>query len=68
MEPRVISSTQPQQGECGIRLDQLWQDRDLAITTDFRDVFAECVTSHLGARDVSKVFPGYVYKQRLGFL
>ena len=52
----------------GLDRDQLWQGRDLAITTDFRDVFAECVTSHLGARDVSKVFPGYVYKQRLGFL
>jgi uncharacterized protein (DUF1501 family) len=52
----------------GLRADQLWQGRDLAITTDFRDVFAECVTGHLGARDVSKIFPGYQYKQKLGFI
>ena len=28
----------------GLERDQLWQGRDLAITTDFRDVFAEVVT------------------------
>jgi uncharacterized protein (DUF1501 family) len=52
----------------GLERDQLWQGRDLAITTDFRDVFAEAVTSHLGARDVSKIFPGYAYKGPVGFL
>jgi uncharacterized protein (DUF1501 family) len=52
----------------GLEREQLWQGRDLAITTDFRDVFAECVTSHLGARDISKVFPGYVYKDTIGLL
>jgi uncharacterized protein (DUF1501 family) len=52
----------------GLEREQLWQGRDLAITTDFRDVFAEAVTSHLGARDVSKIFPGYAYKGPVGFL
>jgi uncharacterized protein (DUF1501 family) len=52
----------------GLEREQLWQGRDLAITTDFRDVFAEAVTGHLGARDISKVFPGYTHKQRLGFI
>jgi uncharacterized protein (DUF1501 family) len=52
----------------GLDRDQLYQGRDLAITTDFRDVFAECVTGHLGARDISKVFPGYSYRQKLGFI
>jgi uncharacterized protein (DUF1501 family) len=52
----------------GLEKDQLWEGRDLAITTDFRDVFAEVVTGHLAARDVSSIFPGYVYKQPLGFL
>jgi uncharacterized protein (DUF1501 family) len=52
----------------GLSRDKLYQGRDLAITTDFRDVFAECVTSHLGAKDISKVFPGYTYKQKLGFI
>lgn len=52
----------------GLDTDKLWQGRDLAITTDFRDVFAECVTSHLGARDIAKIFPGYAVKQKLGFI
>jgi uncharacterized protein (DUF1501 family) len=52
----------------GLERDQLWQARDLAITTDFRDVFVESVTSHLGARDTGKIFPGYTPQQRLGFI
>jgi len=52
----------------GLERDQLWQGRDLAITTDFRDVFAECVTGHLGAKDVSAIFPGYQYQRPLGIV
>jgi uncharacterized protein (DUF1501 family) len=52
----------------GLEASQLWQNRDLAITTDFRDVFAEAITTHMGATDISKVFPGYQYKGRVGFL
>ena len=52
----------------GLEREQLWQGRDLAITTDFRDVFAEIVTTHLGATDVSRVFPGYAYKKPIGFM
>ncbi|MEZ5319284.1 MAG: DUF1501 domain-containing protein [Vicinamibacterales bacterium] len=52
----------------GLEREQLWQGRDLAITTDFRDVFAECVTGHLGARDVSQIFPGYNFRPQLGFI
>ncbi len=43
----------------GLEVEQRWQGRDLAITTDFRDVFAEVVTRHLELRDPSAVFPGY---------
>ena len=43
----------------GLEVDQRWQGRDLAITTDFRDVFAEVVTRHLGLADASAIFPGY---------
>jgi uncharacterized protein (DUF1501 family) len=43
----------------GLDARQLWQGRDLAITTDFRDVFAEVVTRHLDLADASAVFPGY---------
>jgi uncharacterized protein (DUF1501 family) len=52
----------------GLQVQQRWEGRDLAITTDFRDVFAEIVTAHLGAKDVSKIFPGYVYKEPVGIL
>jgi uncharacterized protein (DUF1501 family) len=52
----------------GLESSQLWQNRDLAITTDFRDVFAEVVTGHLGAKDLTPIFPGYSYKGKVGFL
>ncbi len=33
--------------------------RDLAVTTDFRDLFAEVLVGHLGTAELSSVFPGY---------
>jgi uncharacterized protein (DUF1501 family) len=33
--------------------------RDVAVTTDFRDLFAELLARHLGAADLSAVFPGF---------
>jgi uncharacterized protein (DUF1501 family) len=38
---------------------QLYQDRDLAVTTDYRSVLGEIISNHLGNRDVDKVFPGF---------
>jgi uncharacterized protein (DUF1501 family) len=43
----------------GLAADRRYEGRDLAITTDFRDVFAEVVTRHLGVADARGVFPGY---------
>ena len=43
----------------GLERDRLFEGRDLAVTTDFRDVFAEVLSSHLGVRDMARVFPGY---------
>ncbi|MCU1384901.1 MAG: hypothetical protein JWL71_3598 [Acidobacteria bacterium] len=43
----------------GLAVDTRYDGRDLAVTTDFRDVFAEVVSKHLGLRDVRQVFPGY---------
>lgn len=43
----------------GLKNDQLNEGRDLAVTTDFRDVFGEAAAKHLGAKDLAKVFPGY---------
>lgn len=54
----------------GLRNDQLNEGRDLAVTTDFRDVFAEVASKHLGVREPDKLFPKYpVSKERFrGFL
>jgi len=45
----------------GLAVDQRYEGRDLAVTTDFRDVFSEVVMRHLGATPATaaKVFPGY---------
>ncbi len=43
----------------GLLPEQRYENRDLAITTDFRDVFGEIVTRHLGVRNTSTIFPGY---------
>jgi len=43
----------------GLAVEQLYERRDLALTTDFRDVLSEAVCSHLGNRQIGKVFPGY---------
>jgi len=43
----------------GLAREQLFEGRDLMLTTDYRDVFAEIAQNHLGARDVNNVFPNY---------
>jgi uncharacterized protein (DUF1501 family) len=43
----------------GLGQSELYEGRDVAVTTDFRDLFGEILTRHLGARDLGKVFPGY---------
>ncbi|HVG24444.1 MAG TPA: DUF1501 domain-containing protein [Thermoanaerobaculia bacterium] len=43
----------------GLGREQLFEGRDLAVTTDFRDVFAEVLSKHLGVREMGRVFPGY---------
>ena len=43
----------------GLGSEQLYENRDLAVTTDFRDVFGELVTKQLGVASLKQVFPGY---------
>ncbi|MEP6922362.1 MAG: DUF1501 domain-containing protein [bacterium] len=43
----------------GLKSEQLYEGRDLALTTDFRDVFGEVARCHLGTSNVQSVFPGY---------
>jgi uncharacterized protein (DUF1501 family) len=43
----------------GLKPAQLNEGRDLALTTDFRDVFGEAAKKHLGTADLAKVFPKF---------
>ncbi len=43
----------------GLASEQLYESRDLALTTDFRDVLGELVYAHLGNRSLNSVFPDY---------
>jgi len=43
----------------GLAKEQLNEDRDLALTTDFRDVLAEVLVGHLGCEKPQAIFPGY---------
>src|SRR5204862_7764452 len=36
-----------------------FEGRDVAVTTDFRDLFAEILARHLGAKDLAAIFPGF---------
>ncbi|MGH9776460.1 MAG: DUF1501 domain-containing protein [Candidatus Acidiferrales bacterium] len=43
----------------GMSEGQLYQGRDLAVTTDFRTVLSEVIYKHLGMKDLNKPFPGF---------
>jgi uncharacterized protein (DUF1501 family) len=43
----------------GLDPDKRFEGRDVAVTTDFRDLFGEILARHLGAGDLAPVFPGY---------
>jgi uncharacterized protein (DUF1501 family) len=54
----------------GLAPEQLYEGRDLALTTDFRAVFSELASKHLGAAQLPKIFPGYggLEREWLGLL
>jgi uncharacterized protein (DUF1501 family) len=47
----------------GLEQEQLYEGRDLALTTDFRSVFSEVASKHLGAKRLDQVFPGFAVDQ-----
>ena len=51
----------------GLRTEQLYLGRYLKHNIDFRNVFGEVLTQHLGNTSLNLVFPGYAY-QPVGFL
>ena len=43
----------------GLDQSQLYEGRDLALTTDFRQVVGEAIAHHMGNKNLPEVFPGY---------
>ncbi len=43
----------------GLDQSQLYEGRDLALTTDFRQVIGEAILRHMGNKNLTSVFPGY---------
>lgn len=43
----------------GLAPEQRFEQRDLAVTTDFRDLFGEVVARHLSIQQLDAIFPGY---------
>ena len=52
----------------GLAREQLYEGRDLALTTDFRSVFGEIARQHLGPSKLDAVFPGYSSFAPVGLL
>jgi uncharacterized protein (DUF1501 family) len=52
----------------GLEKEQLYEGRDLAVTTDFRAVLGELVSGHLAQKNVAHVFPGFQMGEPLGLL
>jgi uncharacterized protein (DUF1501 family) len=54
----------------GLKDSERFEGRDLAVTTDFRDVFSEIVTRHMGAEPaaLARIFPGYVPRGGVGIV
>ena len=43
----------------GLREEDLYEGRDLAVTTDHREVLSEVLAGHLGVTNLATVFPGF---------
>jgi len=43
----------------GLRVDQRFEGRDLAVTTDFRSLFIEVARRHLRVAPAASIFPGW---------
>jgi uncharacterized protein (DUF1501 family) len=54
----------------GLDSSHLYGNRDLAVTTDFRDIFAEILLKRMGVKNLAPVFPRYDLneKRRLGIV
>ena len=40
-----------------LKKQNLYEERDVSVTTDFRQVFSEILKSHMGIQEMANVFP-----------
>lgn len=52
----------------GLDERNLYEGRDLQLTTDFRTVLSECLSRHMKTKELATVFPGFEVKDYLKFL
>ncbi len=52
----------------GLEREELYEGRDLNVTTDFRTVLSELVSKQMGNRQLATVFPGFVEGRAAGIL
>jgi len=52
----------------GLGREHLYEERDLNVTTDFRTVLAEIVSTQLGNRQIGAVFPSFTPTKFLGIV
>lgn len=52
----------------GLEAEQLYEARDLDVTTDFRTILVELISKHLGNRKMATVFPGFNPGLRRGLI
>lgn len=52
----------------GLEPENLFEGRDLQITTDFRQVLSEALSNHLGIQNQGTIFPGFAPGTPLAFV
>ncbi len=52
----------------GLEKEQLFEGRDLAVTTDYRAVLSELIGGHLGQSNIGSIFPGFQMIEPMGLL
>ncbi|SRR5579871_4763620 len=52
----------------GLEQENLFEGRDLQVTTDFRQVLSEALSNHLEVQDQTNIFPGFQQGTSLGFI
>jgi uncharacterized protein (DUF1501 family) len=50
----------------GLAAEALFEGRDVPVTTDHREVFADVLRAHLGVKDLAPIFPGFAPAGPLG--